>query len=121
MNRILLVDDEKDILELISLHLSNEGSEVLTLSNGLEVLETAAREKPQLIVLDIMLPGLDGWQVFRQLRTDVRTRGIPVLMLSARSQAHDRINGLELGADDYLTKPFSPRELVLMLIALFRV
>ncbi|MBK8092071.1 MAG: response regulator transcription factor [Verrucomicrobiaceae bacterium] len=120
MNRILLVDDEKDILELISLHLSNEGSEVLTLSNGLEVLETAAREKPQLIVLDIMLPGLDGWQVFRQLRTDVRTRGIPVLMLSARSQAHDRINGLELGADDYLTKPFSPRELVLRIKAILR-
>ena len=120
MTRILIVDDEKDIIDLVSLHLANEGCEVCAVTNGLDVLEAAARDKPQLIVLDIMLPGMDGWQVFKQLRTDVRTRGIPVLMLSARSQAHDRINGLEMGADDYLTKPFSPRELVLRVKAILR-
>ena len=120
MSRILLVDDEKDIIELVSLHLANEGWEVVSVLNGLEVVETAARDRPQLIVLDIMLPGMDGWQVFKSLRTDVRTRTIPVLMLSARSQPHDRINGLEMGADDYLTKPFSPRELVLRVKAILR-
>ncbi len=120
MSRILIVDDEKDITDLVSLHLSQEGCEVIAVHNGLEVLEAAARERPQLIVLDIMLPGMDGWQVFRTLRTDARTRTIPVLMLSARSQPHDRINGLEMGADDYLTKPFSPRELVLRIRAILR-
>lgn len=120
MSRILIVDDEKDIVDLVTLHLAGEGCEVIAVYNGLDALETASRERPQMIVLDIMLPGLDGWQVFRQLRTDVRTRGIPVLMLSARAQAHDRINGLELGADDYLTKPFSPRELVLRIKAILR-
>ncbi|MFM7605066.1 MAG: response regulator transcription factor [Prosthecobacter sp.] len=118
MSRILIVDDEKDITVLVTLHLSQEGCEVIAVHNGLEVLETAAKERPQLIVLDIMLPGLDGWQVFRSLRTDARTRSIPVLMLSARSQPRDRINGLEMGADDYLTKPFSPRELVLRIRAI---
>lgn len=120
MSRILIVDDEKDIIELVSLHLAQEGWETVAIQNGLEALETAARERPQLIVLDIMLPGLDGWQVFRQLRTDARTRQIPVLMLSARAQPHDRINGLEMGADDYLTKPFSPRELVLRIRSILR-
>ena len=80
MSRILIVDDEKDITDLVSLHLSQEGCEVIAVHNGLEVLETAARERPQLIVLDIMLPGMDGWQVFRTLRTDARTRTIPVLI-----------------------------------------
>ena len=120
MSRILIVDDEKDIIDLVSLHLANEGCEVCAVTNGLDVLEAAARDKPQLIVLDIMLPGMDGWQVFKQLRTDVRTRGIPVLMLSARSQAHDRINGLEMGADDYLTKPFSVEELNLRIKSLLK-
>jgi len=120
MSHILIVDDEKDIVDLVTLHLNQEGCEVIAVYNGLDAVETAARERPQMIVLDIMLPGMDGWQVFRQLRTDVRTRSIPVLMLSARAQAHDRINGLEMGADDYLTKPFSPRELVLRIRSILR-
>jgi len=120
MSRILVVDDEKDIVDLVSLHLQREGHEVFSVGNGLAVLPAAVKSSPDLIVLDIMLPGLDGVQVHRRLRADTRTRHIPVIMLTARAQTNDRIAGLESGADDYLTKPFSPRELMLRIAAVLR-
>jgi two-component system phosphate regulon response regulator PhoB len=120
MSRILVVDDEKDIVDLVSLHLQREGHEVDAAGNGLEVLPLAVRTAPDLIVLDLMLPGIDGVQVHRRLRADTRTRHIPVIMLTARAQTNDRIAGLEGGADDYLTKPFSPRELMLRIGAVLR-
>ncbi len=120
MSKILVVDDEKDIVDLVALHLQREGHEVVSVSNGLAVLPAAVKTSPELIVLDIMLPGLDGVQVHRRLRADSRTRDIPVIMLTARSQTNDRIAGLEGGADDYLTKPFSPRELMLRINAVLR-
>jgi two-component system phosphate regulon response regulator PhoB len=93
---------------------------VLAVGNGLHVVPTAVQHEPDLIVLDLMLPGIDGIQVHRRLRGDSRTRHIPVVMLTARSQTNDRIAGLESGADDYLTKPFSPRELMLRVQAVLR-
>lgn len=120
MSKILVVDDEKDIVDLVGLHLQREGHEVIAVGNGLAVLPAAVKAAPDLIVLDIMLPGLDGVQVHRRLRADTRTRHIPVIMLTARAQMNDRIAGLEGGADDYLTKPFSPRELMLRIGAVLR-
>ncbi len=120
MSKILVVDDEKDIVDLVSLHLQREGHEVVSVGNGLAVVPEAIKSSPDLIVLDIMLPGIDGVQVHRRLRADSRTRHIPVIMLTARSQTNDRIAGLEGGADDYLTKPFSPRELMLRIGAVLR-
>lgn len=120
MSKILVVDDEPDISELVSLHLMREGHECVCLTNGLEVLPWVIRHEPDLIVLDLMLPGQDGITIFKRLRADSRCRAIPVIMLTARAQMSDRINGLELGADDYLTKPFSPRELVLRISAVLR-
>lgn len=120
MSKILVVDDEPDISELISLHLMREGHECICITNGLEVMPTALAQEPDLIVLDLMLPGQDGMSAFKRLRADTRTRSIPVIMLTAKTQTTDRINGLELGADDYLTKPFSPRELALRITAILR-
>lgn len=120
MSKILVVDDEKDIVDLISLHLQREGHEVVSVGNGLAVPALAAKANPHLIVLDVMLPGMDGIQVHRRLRADTRTRHIPVIMLTARGQVNDRIAGLENGVDDYMTKPFSPRELVLRINAVLR-
>jgi two-component system, OmpR family, phosphate regulon response regulator PhoB len=120
MGRILVVDDEEDIVDLIRLHLEREGMEVLSVGNGLQVVPTAVEHEPELIVLDIMLPGIDGHQVHRRLRADTRTRHIPVIMLTAKSQTHDRIAGFESGVDDYLSKPFSPRELMLRIQAVLR-
>ena len=120
MSKILVVDDEPDISELISLHMMREGHECLCITNGLEVMPMALSQEPDLIVLDLMLPGQDGMTAFKRLRADSRTRTIPVIMLTAKTQTMDRINGLELGADDYLTKPFSPRELALRIGAILR-
>ena len=120
MSKILVVDDEPDISELISLHMMREGHECLCVTNGLQVMPTVLEHEPDLVVLDIMLPGQDGMSVFKRLRADSRTRSIPVIMLTAKSQVTDKINGLELGADDYLTKPFSPRELALRITAILR-
>lgn len=120
MSKILVVDDEPDISELISLHLTREGHECVCITNGLQVLPSAVEIDPDLIVLDLMLPGQDGLSVFRRLRADSRTRNIPVIMLTAKTQVTDKISGLELGADDYLTKPFSPRELALRITAILR-
>ena len=108
MNRILIVEDERDIADLIGFNLTRAGYEVLKAHDGVVGTEMALRERPDLIVLDLMLPGRDGYSVFRELRRDTRTMNIPVIMLTARAQTEDRIQGLEAGADDYLTKPFSP-------------
>lgn len=120
MSKILIVDDEPDIVDLVTLHLRREGHECLSLDNGLQVLNTVLEHSPDLIVLDIMMPGLDGLSVFKRLRADTRTRGVPVLILTAKAQVMDKITGLELGVDDYLTKPFSPRELALRIAAILR-
>lgn len=120
MHKILVVDDEKDVSDLITFNLNREGIECVVAATGTDAVHLAKRETPDIIVLDIMLPGLDGFEVFKELRLDSRTKDIPVLMLSAKGQLDDIINGLELGADDYLTKPFSPKELVLRIQNLLR-
>ncbi|SFR13581.1 response regulator transcription factor [Desulfoscipio geothermicus] len=110
--KILVVDDEKNILELISYNLKREGYTVVTADNGLDALQTAQDVKPDLIILDIMLPGKDGLEVCRQLRFNPETYNIPIIILSAKDEEIDKVVGLEVGADDYVTKPFSPRELL---------
>ena len=118
--RILVVDDEADILALVTYHLAKSGYRVSTAATGPEALRAARDEHPALIVLDLMLPGMSGFDVLQQLRADVATSGIAVLMLTARRDEPDRIRGLSIGADDYLTKPFSPQELVLRVGAILR-
>jgi two-component system, OmpR family, phosphate regulon response regulator PhoB len=118
--RILVVDDEPDIVALVAYHLAKSGYKVSTASDGQDALAQARRERPQLMVLDLMLPGLTGYEVIQQLRGDSATNQIAVLMLTARREEEDRIKGLSLGADDYLSKPFSPRELVLRVSAILR-
>ncbi len=120
MSKILIVEDESDIAELISLHLTREGHEAVCIGNGLQVMPAVLAQQPEIIVLDLMLPGLDGMQIFKRLRADTRTATIPVIILTAKGQVTDKIAGLELGADDYLTKPFSPRELYLRISAVLR-
>jgi two-component system, OmpR family, phosphate regulon response regulator PhoB len=118
--RILVVDDEADILALVTYHLAKSGYRVSTATTGPEALRAARDESPALIVLDLMLPGMSGFEVLEQLRADSATSGIAVLMLTARREEPDRIRGLSIGADDYLTKPFSPQELVLRIGAILR-
>jgi len=120
MQRVLVVEDEVDIADLIMFNLQRAGYGVLKAHDGIAGAETAIRERPDLVVLDLMLPGRDGYSVFREIRRDARTSHIPVIMLTARAQTEDRIQGLEAGADDYLTKPFSPKELVLRVNAILR-
>jgi two-component system phosphate regulon response regulator PhoB len=111
--RILVVDDEPDIIALVAYHLARSGYRVSTASTGTEALQAAREEQPALVVLDLMLPELSGFQVLERLRADRAFAEIPVLMLTARRDEPDRVQGLSLGADDYLVKPFSPQELVL--------
>ena len=118
--RVLVVDDEPDIVALVAYHLAKAGYRVTTASSGTDALESARRERPSLIVLDLMLPGMSGYEVLEQLRANDVTRDVAVLMLTARREESDRIQGLSLGADDYLTKPFSPQELVLRVGAILR-
>jgi len=120
MQTILVVEDERDIADLIGFNLERAGFRVCKVHDGTSAAPTAAQERPALVVLDIMLPGKDGFAVFRELRRDARTRDIPVIMLTARAQTEDRIHGLEAGADDYLTKPFSPKELLLRVQAVLK-
>jgi len=122
MNRkkILIVDDEKDILELISFNLAKEGYLVETAESGEAALRAARDSSPNLLILDLMLPGLDGLEVCRQLKENEATRRLPVLMLTAKGEDSDVITGLELGADDYITKPFSPKVLVARVRAVLR-
>lgn len=110
--KILVVDDEPDIVETLKFRLESEGYEVVTAYNGLEALNKARNEKPDLIVLDIMLPKMDGYQVCRLLKFDERYSGIPVLMLTAKTQETDKITGLKTGADEYMMKPFDAKELI---------
>ncbi len=118
--RVLVVDDEPDLLELIEVNLKGAGYDVLVASNGKDGLQMARQTIPALVVLDVMLPELDGLEVCKSLRRDPATSGIPILMLTARATEIDRVLGLELGADDYVTKPFSTRELVLRVKNLLR-
>lgn len=115
--RILVVDDEPAILELVSYNLRREGYEVITAATGTEALEKATTQEMHLVVLDLMLPEMDGFAVCRELRKQSR---VPVLMLTARGDEVDRVVGFELGADDYVVKPFSPRELVARVKAILR-
>jgi two-component system alkaline phosphatase synthesis response regulator PhoP len=108
-DRVLVVDDEEDILELIQYNLSKEGYEVATSASGEQALQQARATLPDLVLLDLMLPGVDGLDVCRLLKSDRRTAHIPIIMLTARTEEADVVTGLELGADDYITKPFSPR------------
>ncbi|MFN5154056.1 MAG: response regulator [Gemmatimonadota bacterium] len=118
--RILVVDDEPDIVALVVYHLAKAKYKVSSATSGSDALALAKRERPALVVLDLMLPGMSGFDVLEQLRADANTASIAVLMLTARKEEPDRIRGLELGADDYLTKPFSPQELVLRVGAILR-
>src|SRR5688572_4151909 len=111
--KILVVDDEPDALEILGFKLKEAGYVPILAKDGSRAIVAARDERPALIVLDLMLPGVDGLEVCKILRRDPGTAGIPILMLTARAAEMDRVLGLELGADDYVTKPFSPRELVL--------
>ena len=117
---LLVIEDDPDIVELLRYNLEREGYRVLVATDGERGLAEAVRHPPELILLDLMLPGLDGLEVCRRLRAQDETRGTPVLMLTAKSEETDIVIGLELGADDYLTKPFSPRELLARVRALLR-
>ena len=119
-DRILVVDDEPDIIALVAYHLVKHGYRVSTASDGNEAVRAAKQELPALIILDLMLPGKSGYEVLEELRAAPATRETAVLMLTARKEEEDRIRGLALGADDYLTKPFSPQELVLRVAAILR-
>ncbi len=118
--KLLIVEDDKDILQLLSYNMQTSGFDVLTSRDGYEGLSIARQNLPDLIILDLMLPGLDGFEVCKELKRDSETKNIPILMLTARGEEVDRIVGLELGADDYVVKPFSPRELVLRIRAILR-
>ena len=118
--KVLVVDDEPDAIELIAFNLKGAGLDVMTAGDGSEALKKASQQTPDLIVLDLMIPEVDGLEVCKVLRRDPKTSGIPILMLTAKAGEIDRVLGLELGADDYVTKPFSPRELVLRVKRLLR-
>ena len=117
MNKILIVDDDKNLLEVIKYNLVNDGHLVVLAENGTQAVEMARQEKPDLIILDVMLPGIDGFEVCRILRKEM---SVPILMLSAKTDEIDKVVGLELGADDYITKPFSVRELMARVRATLR-
>jgi two-component system, OmpR family, alkaline phosphatase synthesis response regulator PhoP len=118
--KILIVDDEKDIVRMLEYNLKKEGFRVLCAFDGESAVRSARHDHPDIIILDLMLPGIDGFEVCRQLKKEDATRGIPLVMLSAKAQEADKIVGLELGADDYITKPFSPRELTARIKAVLR-
>jgi phosphate regulon transcriptional regulator PhoB len=120
MGTILVVEDEPDIAELVKYHLEKAGLPARVIADGKQALDLIVREHPPLVVLDLMLPGLDGMEICRRLRGSPATRGIPVIMLTAKAEEVDRIVGLEMGADDYVPKPFSPRELVARVKAVLR-
>lgn len=118
--RILVVDDDKQIVRLVQAYLEKSGYTVLAAYDGDNALRIIRYERPDLVVLDLMLPGRDGWEITRTLRADAHLAAIPILMLTARVEDTDKIVGLELGADDYLTKPFNPREVVARVRAILR-
>ena len=117
MSKILVVDDDKNLLDVIKYNLANDGYSVVLAETGTQAIEIARREKPDLIILDIMLPGIDGFEVCRILRKEM---SVPILILSAKTDEIDKVVGLELGADDYISKPFSVRELMARVRATIR-
>ena len=117
---ILIVEDEKDIVKMLEYTLKKEGYATLSSRNGEMALDIARKEHPDLILLDIMLPGIDGLEVCKILKSDTKTAAVPIIMLTAKGQESDKVVGLELGADDYVTKPFSPRELAARIKAVLR-
>ena len=118
--KILVVDDEEDILELVRYNLEREGFQVKCAASGEKAVKSARQDAPDLIVLDLMLPGIDGLEVARRLKHDRKTWGLPIVMLTAKGEEADIVTGLELGADDYITKPFSPRILIARIKAVLR-
>ncbi|MDZ4821494.1 MAG: response regulator [Planctomycetota bacterium] len=118
--RILVIDDEEDLLELVNYNLTREGFRVECVATGEAALAAARRSIPDLVILDLLLPGVDGLEICRLLKNDPKTRHIPVIMLTAKSEESDMVSGLELGADDYMTKPFSPRVLLARIKAILR-
>ena len=118
--KILAVDDEQDIIELLSYNLSREGFEVTTAMDGEEALKKVMAKSFDLVILDLMMPGIQGMELCRILRNDPKTKDLPIIMLTAKTEEVDRILGLEMGADDYITKPFSPRELIARIKAVLR-
>ena len=119
-NKVLLVEDEPDILDMVRYNFEHAGFEVLTAEDGESALALVHAHSPSIVVLDLMLPGMDGLEVCKSLKRAEETRNIPILMLTARKDEVDRILGLELGADDYVVKPFAPRELILRVRAILR-
>ena len=115
--KILLVDDEKDILEIVGYNLSQEGYQIFTAANGKEAIAKANKEIPDLIIMDVMMPELDGFSACREIRKFKKT---PIIMLSARGEEYDKIHGFELGSDDYVVKPFSPKELMMRVNAVIK-
>jgi two-component system alkaline phosphatase synthesis response regulator PhoP len=118
--KILIVDDEKDIVKMLEYNLKKEGFRTVVAHDGEQALNLVNKEHPDLVLLDLMLPGKDGLEVCKSLKNETRTASIPIIMLTAKTQEADKIVGLELGADDYVTKPFSPRELVARIKAVLR-
>ena len=118
--KILVVDDEEHIAELISYNLTSNGYKVVIANNGIDAIKLAIEEKPNLILLDLMIPGKDGYDVCKDVRSNSEIRNTPIIMLTAKSEEVDKILGLELGADDYITKPFSVRELLARVKAVLR-
>src|SRR5438874_1116597 len=116
-SNILVVDDERNVTQLARMYLEKDGFAVTTATNGTEALQKVHQAKPDLMILDLMMPGMDGWEVCRQVRSE---SDVPIIILTARTDDVDKIVGLELGADDYVTKPFNPRELVARVKAVLR-
>ena len=119
-SRIFVVEDDQDIADLVAHHLARAGFSCDLFATGPDGLDAVRRQLPDLVVLDLMLPGLSGHEICRMMRADSATAAVPIIMLTARAQEEDRVKGLELGADDYVTKPFSPRELVARVRAVLR-
>lgn len=115
--KVLVIDDDVNICELIRLYMEKEGYEVLSVHNGKKAIEAFSMFTPNIVILDIMLPGADGWQVCREIR---KISDIPIIMLTAKGETFDKVLGLELGADDYIVKPFEPKELVARIKAVLR-
>lgn len=118
--KILIVEDEKDIVKMLEYNLKKEGFRVLCVNDGEDAIDLATREHPDIVLLDLMLPGMDGLEVCKSLKAQNKSKDISIIMLTAKSQEADKVLGLELGADDYVTKPFSPRELLARIKAVLR-
>lgn len=117
---ILIVEDEKDIVKMLEYNLRKEGFKIISAYDGEDALDSVTRKHPDLIILDLMLPGMDGLEVCKTFKSESKTASVPIIMLTAKSQESDKIVGLELGADDYMTKPFSPGELIARIRAVLR-